>query len=466
MQSVSYPKNALPLTYQSFKALHFAGIKPAYSTATHTIHPLKLDIHQNQIDALQKHISQQKKPDGEGMNGRAFIVPSPFNEIPGDVVVKIHKGKDAKFTPHHGQKEVHALDLLDDLWQAHGLKGSQLGLVAFKPKDGLQHIVSTRVLGRNPDVRNNPITKEALKSCIEQLILFDKGTPEEGRFFHSDINPKNINVTATGAGFYDWEHLFTEPLELMILRGASRKTGYEKYHFYKHDGPILHDTADTFPFKSNLKHFEARVIYPYLREFSQSGLKLEGRQFFQSYLHQKASYHKAMQAHYTAVAQSVKQDKSVPENAREHYSRALNKVARSEAIHADLLIGKDAKTPRDIVKSELYKMRLAYFAWLSRGVHQDKFNGAQVGEFFDQSKQYFEERFNLAKQEKDVKRQRYYKNCLMIIQALDTHLNSSRPVFNPSDTERVEPQFYCKPARIRMSSEPRHSDLEETLFMS
>jgi hypothetical protein len=465
MYLVRHPKtNSFPSCYHlPPKGAQFKGIRPPYETETHTIYPLLEDISKENIDFLTKQINKYKQPFGEGWNGKAYFVPSPFKSIKGNVVVKIHKGK-AAINQKDSFKEVRALDSLESLWREKSPGASQRGLVAFKPNDGLQHIVSTYVPGGKPDIEYNPITNQALHHCIEQLIAFDQGASKLGRFLHGDIRSENLNFSATNAGFYDWEQSEIVPVKESVLLGAKRRPDHMKHHDYINQVPshyVLFRTADTFPFQSNLKHFESGVIYRYLREYAKVGGKREGQQFFQLYLQEKAFYHRAMHAHYRKLASEVVQNDVTKDAVNLEYGKLLQKIARSELIHANLLAGEEGRTPKDILKAEFYKMLLAHYAWRSRGYrsHSD-FNGKQMGRLFDRSKSYFQESISLAKSNKDVERQRYYKNCLMIIKVLDKHFNSPCSGLKVSCTGEGQVPFFYPAVRAMKLDGPRQIDFE------
>jgi len=455
--------------------LKFTGITLPYKTATHAVYPLLTDISQKNIDYLTQQL-QQKKPLGEGANGKAYAIPSPFEGIKGDIIVKVHKGKAA--FQQDDLKEIQCLDLLESLSkQKKSLHHSQRGLVAFKPEGGMQHVVSTYVPGDHPDKDHNPITNKALHLCMEQIIALEKGTPEHGRFLHCDFKSANMSVSSNSAGFYDWDNLQVISLKESILRGAKREAGFEKYHDYineKHRDYrrlfTIYDTADTFPFKTNLKHFESRVIAPYLGEFIQAGQKKEGRRFLQQYLQEKAYYHRSMQSHYAELAKEIEQKASITDTDTLEYKRLLHKISRSEGIHANLLEGENNQTPKDILKAELYKMQLSHSAWRSKADRQlidfngkkMPINGKQIGTLFDRSKSYFQECFALAKSDKDVARKRYYKNCLMLIRILDKYFNVRSPKVE-SDEVKVG-QSYNPALRAMNLDGPPQKDFEEELY--
>jgi hypothetical protein len=447
----------------------FGGIKPPYSTETHMVYPLLKDISQKNIDSLTRQL-YQSKPVGEGDNGKAYLVSSPFEDIKENVVVKVHKGLQAR--QKDDLQEVKSLDMLEDLWKEKSLGLSQRGLVAFKPKGGLQHIVSTFVPGTLQDINYNPITPKALHRCVEHIITLDQGTPKHGRFLHRDFHDLgNVHVSSNNAGFFDWENLCTIPIKKNVFIGMRRKPGYEKYHDYiNHVRPwfkgswyVLFGTADTFPFENNLKHFESRVISPYLSKLIQAGKKQEGRSFFQQYLQEKAFYHLTMQGYYSNLAKKIEQNTPAADADNMKYFRIIQKIASSEGVHAKLLTSENTKTPKDILKAELFKMQLAYYAWYLRDCSSlGDFNGKQIGELFDRSKSYFQERSSLAKWNQDLDRKRYYQNCLMIIQVLDKEFNLPRPMVKPVLTEAG--QVYFPPIRAMKPDGPRDLNLEEQLY--
>jgi hypothetical protein len=411
------------------------------SQATMRLYPITRSISREEADVFLHQTQEAGNYLGSGFNGDVYRVYSKDKPLAGkkSLALKVHRGNEARANKNKYQ-EIEKLKLLNNLFNHYGKKLfgiSQVGIAAFNVPGENAHILTTFVPGHNPNPLQHPYTKASLQNLIKQIVLLDQGTPALGRFMHYDLSNKNININLGKAGIFDWEYLtnirFDNNLKLS-LKGTN------------HSHCNVSDTCSFMP--SNIRNFEFRSLHHYLSKQAAQNPKA-AREFFEIYLQQKADYHKAMQRHYRRMKEKPPWDLKINRNL---YETKLKDIIESENTHALLLTVANGKTPVDIQRAELIKLELCYYTFITGGACADgKFNGKQVGEAYDRGKRFFADQLEKAKKYGDKNRQRYYQNCLMVLDVLNPFLNSGT-----GDNQ--------KSVRERRLTDPLQPDLLQLLY--
>lgn len=365
--------------------LSFKGVTEPYETKSgYKITPIaEKPLMRNVKEAIK---AAKALDSHSGLNGRAYYLGE-------DLIVKKYMplSEAANYNP---EREISALDLMYE----KGVKNEniQQGMYAFKTPEGGEYLVSSRIKGARPDIKNNPFNKNNLNALVSVLCDLDMPhrTSETGFFpyeipMHYDLAPGNIVISDKSAGLIDFEYLKFENLDIPLFNQLKGK-------FDCHC-----DYSDIAGIPSNLRNFEYRTLYKYMMNQKPE----EAEALLKDYLKAKSSYHEKRSEFYNKEAQKAMQQQDKTHTA------LYSDLSLREKAHAQML-----KTDnQDVLKSEILKIQLADFIYTQSPFShsgKEKINIRQIKDYLKNAEDFFRHKRCNAE---NVYEAVYYKDCLQLI---------------------------------------------------
>lgn len=258
---------------------------------------------------------------GTGMNGSVY----KLNNIKGfeqGLVVKISHTKDKNALTGEKQRVNCSFDDERDILKSvRGIDSKSQNYVAdFVLKDGRHVLVSTLVSGKNPDVKERPLTKKSLSQLLE---IFEK-LDEQG-VLHRDLKKENIIIDKdNNAGLIDFGEAIN--FDLKDVKYNSENNNYPE------------NVAPT-----NMSSFEDTLLFPYMEELKKSNPE-EAKQLFRDYLVLKAPiYEKRAESIKAYIESNDLSSEEIEQLSRmENYQRIMAQMLKSpdeDVIMAEMLQG-------------------------------------------------------------------------------------------------------------------------------
>lgn len=376
----------------AFKArnVSFYGITKPYITKDgNKITPISINPSQAEIQTAIKTADSPTTKPMEGYNGYAYWLGQ-------DLVVKKYKGINA--INNDPYREINLLNYFYD----NGLiiKNSQTGCYAIEKPSGETYMVSTKVAGENPQADGIHFTKQNLESLVSVIAQMDRGINIEGsskfdyspqsRFMNYDFNGKNIKITDSKAGLFDYEYGSFENIDDKISEVVLKRPS----------GPNCNQ-SDTSGLPSSMRSFEYWTLCDYLKEIDSD----EARQIFNDYLEIKGNYHNSMATFFNEFEKES------------HFPDAVSDISEREGAHSRLLRKtSDGKIPDDILKSEARKIQMANFLHeQSPFCSTGHVNIEQLLKYTADTIEYFEQNLKKAELNNDDDRIIYYSDALELL---------------------------------------------------
>lgn len=300
------------------------------------------------------------------------------------------------------EKEIKALVALEVNDIVNG--NIQNGLYGYKNAQGDVYIVSSKINGKNPDVKTNPLNRENLEYLIKTIVFLDspdkywnhKSPYNPIRPFsfplHCDLKAGNILVTDKKAGIVDFEYLDFAKIFPSRFSKQNKKWGF------------INNYSDINGLISNLRNFEYRTLLPYLEKCDNP------KDLFKQYLNIKSGYYEKMSKKYSHIEERL--SFGMPTfwfNMLLGKIGKIREIERKQKAISEALFNPD----KDIIKSEAMKIQIArYIYLLSTTSHGDKnyINIDQIKNYILSADKFFKNKVETSFEHKD-----YYETCVELM---------------------------------------------------